>query len=257
MNASLRKVGALFGKDFVDLFKNPGMAVALVFPVGLVAVQCWMAVGSLDGLDIATEHLSEANALLAGSMLLSAICMTVAMVGLMAVLYGIAEEREKHTLRTLMLSNVSAGQVVVAKSAVALVAIFLVEALCFAVVRLFLPVDMALVAPYLGLGLVGAVPLLLVSLVLGLACRDQMTAGFYSVPVILLALAPMFGLYGESIERVTRWLPLGAIGDLLELAMGDRLLSADALVPVLVTLAWIVIGAALFGALFRRLARDN
>lgn len=257
MSASLRKVRALFGKDLADLFKNPGMFVALVLPIGLVAMQCWMAVGSLDGLSIGEEHAPEANALLASAMLFSAICLTVGMAGSMAILYGIAEEREKSTLRTLMLSNVSAGQVVVAKSAVALLAIVVVEAVCFGVVRLFLPVDLGLLPPYLLLGAVGAVPVLLVSLVLGLACRDQMTAGFYSVPVIMLALAPMFGLYGEGVERLTRLLPLGGVGELLDLLVMGEASGADPVAAVAVIAAWVVAAALLFGALFRRLARDN
>lgn len=50
---------------------------------------------------------------------------------------------------------------------------------------------------------------------------------------------------------------LGGMHDLMSLAMDGALLTNEAVMPVPVTLAWIVIGASLFAALFRRLGRDN
>ena len=48
-------------------------------------------------------------------------------------------------------------------------------------------------------------PVILVSLVVGLASRDQMTAGLYSVPVLLLTMAPIFGSFSEGIRAVVRF----------------------------------------------------
>ena len=110
---------------------------------------------------------------------------------------------------------------------------------------------------YLVLGIMGSLPIILFSLVLGLACRDQMTAGVYSVPVLLVALVPMFGMANEAIEKVAHWLPTGGVYDLIGLALNGNLLSQDALAPLAITAAWIVVGAVLFAALFKRLARDN
>ena len=84
-----------------------------------------------------------------------------------------------------------------------------------------------------------------------------MTAGVYSVPVLLVALVPMFGMANETIEKASHWLPTGGVYDLIGLAMDGRLLSQDALAPLGVTLAWIVVGAVVFAALFKKLARDN
>lgn len=50
---------------------------------------------------------------------------------------------------------------------------------------------------------------------------------------------------------------LGGVHDLMSLAIDGALFTNEAIMPALVTLAWIVIGAVLFAALFRRLARDN
>lgn len=253
MNATLRRVGALVDKDLMDLIKNPTMLVVLLMPIGFMllfrlVIGDTAADAGLTGTDLASVG-GEIDKFLLGS----GLCMSIGMVASMALIYGIAEEKEKHTLRTLMLANVGAGEVAASKGGVALLAVMAVSAACF-----FLAGGgPALLPAYLALTALGAVPVVLVSLVLGLASRDQMTAGFYSVPVLLLALVPTFGMASEAIETAASLTPLGGVYDLLGLAYDGRLLTADALAPLAVTLAWAIAGAAVFAALYRRLARDN
>lgn len=111
--------------------------------------------------------------------------------------------------------------------------------------------------PYLGLGVLGSLPIILLSLVLGLASRDQMTAGLYAVPVILIALAPMFGAYNETVSDFVLYLPTGGMNTLVGLMMQGNLFTNEALVPLAVTLGWTVGCAILFVVLFKRLVRDN
>lgn len=59
---------------------------------------------------------------------------TATMVASMATLNAIAEEKEKHTLRTLMLANVSAEQMLASRGLVTLLAIALVDAACYLVI---------------------------------------------------------------------------------------------------------------------------
>lgn len=102
-----------------------------------------------------------------------------------------------------MLANVIAETVVLAKGLVALGFTAVTEALCFAVSG----APWSLFGWYMLLGVVGALPVILLSLVVGLASRDQMTAGLYSVPVLLLALAPVFGGFSPDIRAVVRFAP--------------------------------------------------
>ncbi len=253
MNAAMRKTGALLAKDFADLFKNPTLLVVCLLPIAFMALYSFMIGDAAGGSDLTAEQQEAVGPVIGQFMLGSALCMTVGMVCTMTVLYGIAEEKEKRTLRTLMLANVGASQVVAAKAVVALVASIVVNAACFFVAG----GEPGMLGAYLALGVVGSLPIILFSLVLGLASRDQMTAGVYSVPVLLVALVPMFGMANETIEKASHWLPTGGVYDLIGLAMDGRLLSQDALAPLGVTLAWIVVGAVVFAALFKKLARDN
>lgn len=253
MNAAMRKTGALLAKDFADLFKNPTLLVVCLLPIAFMALYSFMIGDAAGGSDLTVEQQEAVDPVISQFMLGSSLCMTLGMVCTMTVLYGIAEEKEKRTLRTLMLANVGASQVVASKAVVALVASTVVNAVCFFVVG----GEPGMLGAYLALGVVGSLPVILFSLVLGLASRDQMTAGVYSVPVLLVALVPMFGMANETIEKVSHWLPTGGVYDLIGLAMDGRLLSQDALAPLGVTLAWIVVGAVVFAALFKKLARDN
>ena len=253
MNAALRKTGALLAKDLADLLKNPTMLVVCLLPIAFMALYSFMVGDAAGDAGITAEQQAAVGPVIGQFMLGSSLCMTVGMVCTMTVLYGIAEEKEKRTLRTLMLANVGASQVVASKAVVALVASAAVNAVCFFVAG----GEPGMLGAYLALGIVGSLPVILFSLVLGLASRDQMTAGVYSVPVLLVALVPMFGMANETIEKVSHWLPTGGVYDLIGLAVDGRLLSQDALAPLAVTAAWAAVGAVVFAALFKRLARDN
>ena len=253
MNMTLRRVGALADKDLADLFKNPTMFAVILMPIGFMLLFRLVIGDTAADAGLTGAELALAEEQIGTFLLGSGLCMSVGMVASMTLIYGIAEEKERHTLRTLMLANVSAGEVAASKGGVALAAVVAVGAACFAVAG----GEPGLLPAYLALTALGAVPVVLVSLVLGLASRDQMTAGFYSVPVLLLALVPTFGMVSEAVEAAAALSPLGGVWDLLGLAAGGRLLTADALAPLAVTLAWVVAGAAVFAALYRRLARDN
>ena len=243
MEAALRKTGALLGKDMKDLVKNPTVLLGCLLPVGFIALYS-QTMGDASGEAADAAHLQ---------FLAMGLFMTVGVAGCMTALYTIAEEKEKHTLRTLMLANVSAAQVIASRAVVSLAAIVIAQAACFAVLRA--PID--LLAPYLLLGILSGLPIVMLSLVLGLAARDQMTAGVYSIPLVLVAFLPLFAPLNETLAKVTPYCPTGGVLELLVLAADGALFTADALQPLAVTFAWIAVGAAVLALLYKRLARDN
>ena len=253
MNATFRRVRALAAKDLADLAKNPTMFVVLLMPIGFMLLFRFLIGDAAADAGLAGAGLAAAEGEFQKFLLGSGLCMSIGMVASMVLIYGIAEEKEKHTLRTLMLANVGAGEVAASKGGVTLVAVVAVGAACFAVAG-GAPTQLPV---YLVLTVLGAVPVVLVSLVLGLASRDQMTAGFYSVPVLLLALVPTFGMTNETVDTIAAFTPLGGVYELLALAADGNLLTQGALAPLAVTLVWIAVGAAVFAVLYRKLARDN
>lgn len=248
MNASMRKIGALLSKDFRDLFKNPTMVVSCVLPIGFAAIYRFIW-GDMAG----DASQTDLNSFLTAMLLNMALCMSVGMVCTLTVVSGMAEEKEKHTLRTLMLANVSATQIVIARSIVTLVLTAVVEAACFFVAGA--PVEYF--GPYMAIGIVGALPILLFALVMGLAARDQMTASLYGVPLVLLAILPMMGFASPAMGEVARFAPTGGMTELLGMLLAGDLWTGDAVMPLVTQAVWIVLGAVVFALLFKRLARDN
>ena len=249
MNASMRKIGALLSKDFADLFKNPTMIVSCVLPIGFAAIYRFMWVDMASD----AQDVPGFTTFMTTMLLTMTLCMAVGMVCTLTVVSGMAEEKEKHTLRTLMLANVSASQIVVARSIVTLVLTAVVEVACFFVAGA--PLDV--LGPYMVIGIIGALPILLFALVLGLAARDQMTASLYGVPLVLLAVLPMMGMASTSMEQVARFAPTGGMCELLALLLEGRLWTSEAVMPLVTLAVWIVLGALVFALLFKKLSRDN
>ena len=198
MQANLRKLGALIAKDAVDLAKNPTMVLCVVLPVAFsVFYRFFMGDMGLGGplrSGVGTDLEPTVATLLQYIVLNMALCMCIGMGAATSLIYGLAEEKEKHTLRTLMLANVSAEQLMLAKGFVAFVLTIATELVCFAVSG----APWSLAGWYLLLGSVGAVPVILVSLVVGLASRDQMTAGLYSARARAALRPPLMRLKGRK-----------------------------------------------------------
>lgn len=249
MNANARKIAALCGKDLRDLARNPTMLVSCLMPVAFMVLYRYMFSRNGEGV----ADLDRIAPALNGFMMSTAALLSIAMVGSMVLLYGLAEEKEKHTLRTLMLANVGAGQIMAAKLIITLAITALAELLSFLVIG----APAAMLPAYLAIGVVGALPILLVAALLGLASRDQMTSGLYAVPLLLVAIAPMFAMIDETFERIVVFLPTGGLDRLFKLLAEGTLFGTDAVLPVAVTAAWIVVCAVAFTLLFRRLSRDN
>lgn len=244
MNVAIRKVGALCAKDVPDLIKNPVMIISVLMPIVLV-----FAFKNLYGnMDIA-----EVTSLANSHLLIMGVCMTVGMVPSMIIIYSLAEEKEKHTLRTLMLANVGASQVLAAKTAVAVVVAEMVNVALFFIMG----ASLEQLPSYVLVTFLGMIPMTLFSLLLGLVARDQMSAGLYSMPVLILSLLPVFGLFEESIERMVSLTPCGGMYDLLVLAGEGVLFTQEALLPLVVTVAWIIGLSVVFGILYKRFIRDN
>lgn len=246
MEAALRKTQTLLTKDLMDLVKNPTVFICCLMPVGFTLFYQFTIGKNSDGSP-------ESTAFITAFLLSIALCTTAGMVSMTAAATALAEEKEKHTLRTLMLANVGAGQIVASRAVVALAAVALIDVLCFLVVG----ASRDVLLPYLIIGVIGAVPIVLVSLLVGLAARDQMTASLYATPVFILAIAPMVGNMSEEAAEVIRFFPTGGMDALLKLLLDGRLLTTDALMPAAITLAWIAVAAGAFALLYRRLVRDN
>ena len=200
MKTHCTRTWVLLRKDAADMVKNPNMLIMLLLPVLFSWIYTF--IGAETG-----EHLTPA------AVLTLATLMTLALVPLSLLSTAIAEEKEKNTLRTLMLTGVTAGEFLTSKALATELSIAVVSTAAFFVAG----APVTALAPYLAASLLGALPLLLLlGAVIGIASRDQMSTGIAAAPLALLMMLPaMFGAAGGVIGFIARLMPTTAVLDCL------------------------------------------
>lgn len=189
-----RKVGALFKKDLKDSAKNGNVMILLALPVLFALLYRFIDIGGMQ---------------LPGEMrLMYAVLMNVCLVPTSFLAMIIAEEKEKNTLRTLMLSNVSAGQFLLSKALVTFLYMQLVNLAVFFVAQQ--PVE-GLVR-FLTVTSAASLCMISVGALTGMVSRDQMSTSIILVPFMLLfMLPPIFGPLNELFGRVAKFVPTNAM----------------------------------------------
>jgi ABC-2 type transport system permease protein len=249
MNTATRKIGALCAKDFKDVVKNPAMLIMVIMDIGFIVMFRYLTFNSILG-----DHPTQSTLTMINGLIMSmSLIFSVSIVACTLPLYGLAEEKEKHTLRTLMLANVSAGEILISKAAVGLAYTLVAQFICFFIIQ----APMRMLGVYMLAGLLGAIPVVIVALVLGLVARDQMTAGVYATPVLLLSMAPMVGQLSDNLANVVKWLPSGGMNTLVQLANEDNMFSGEGALAFGICIGWIVVAIIAFSLLYKRLTRDN
>lgn len=231
----------LVRKFFMDVLKSPGLIGCCVFPVAFLALFKLLPMSDVDS----TEALW---ALFTCGMIFS-----TAMVPGTVTVYPIAEAREKHTLRTLMLAGVGRSQMLAARGLISLIYTVLAGAGCYAVAGG--PAEGALA--YLLVVLLTAVPMTAFSLLLGLISRNQMAANFTSLPIVLVGILPIVLAYSHEAPIIAAFAPTGGGFLLATMLASGALLSAEALLAAIAQLAWAVVGIAALVVLAPRIAHDE
>ena len=237
-----RKIGILYQKDLKDFFKNPGIVVAGLLPVLFVLL--YKSVGLADEMG---EY---------GSFWLLSLgtVMSVAMVALLIISTSVAEEKEKFTLRTLMLSNVNASEFLASKILVTLTVILITNTIIFFLTSS--PVSNLLF--YLVCCILGSGSLIMFSACIGIVARDQMSTSMYQVPLMLLTMLPaMLSGLNPVLKIIADITPISAMLTLYGNFVNGQLMTSDSLIALIVMIVWIIVPSVLFAVLYRRKGIDN
>ena len=127
--------------------------------------------------------------------------MYMAMAPLTAMSAIIAEEKEKNTLRVLMMSNVKPGQYLTGIGVYVWI-ISMISSVLFAVS--FPAADMPFFFLVMGVGFLISI---VIGAVIGITAKNQMSAGSVgAMAMIILSFIPMFAMFNEGIGAVARFL---------------------------------------------------
>jgi ABC-2 type transport system permease protein len=228
------KFKTLFLKDLKDVARNTQVFLILSMPIVVVLLysKVNLGVGKMDPLSV----------LLMGGLM--ALCMGPIVIPSTTI----AEEKEKNTLRTLMLSNVSPWEFLASKAAVTWLFVVAEQMVVYLIARTgTLPID---IGKYMVIMGCSSMPLIIIGSVIGVMSKNQMSTGMSSAPIMLALMLPtILGMYNEQITRFVRFLPTAAT---LALVAG----GADTMFEYAVLLVWTIFAVALFTVLYRRARLD-
>jgi ABC-2 type transport system permease protein len=186
MDFSLRRVNALFIKELKDFFQNPNVLVMYMMPIMFAVLY-----GKMMGTRIPKITSLEICLLL-----------SLTMVGCSSAACLIAEEKEKNTLTTLMLSPLSPIEFLAGKSLISLLSCMVLNLIVFFIVNapnvnLFL---------YIIISLISSITIISLGLLIGLLCKSQMETGIVSSPIIIvLMLVPMFSGINSVLKSIANF----------------------------------------------------
>ena len=140
------------------------------------------------------------------------VLMNISMTGIYCVSAGLAEEKEKNTLRTLMTSSVNGLEFFLCSLIPAVLMTTVVNVLCALIVRF--EMSPAQWGGYLAVTTAAAVISSVVGMIFGIFAKNQVSASTITTPGILIfMMIPMFSGLSEKIETVSEYLFTGIAFD--------------------------------------------
>lgn len=226
----MNNIGAVFWKQIKETFKNKAVLIQFVmFPILTVIMEKAIKLENMP------EHFFAK---------LFAV-MFVGMSPITCMSSIISEEKEKNTLRALMMSNVHPAQYLVGVGAyiwICCMAGTAVIAVCGGFAGIGLVLFMAVMA-------LGILLSILVGAVIGIACKNQMAATSITVPVMLaFSILPMLAMFNDSIKKIASvtysWQMSVMINDI-----GSARIESKSIIVIAVNL---IIVVALFAVFYKK-----
>lgn len=222
MNTSVRRIQAILVKDYKEFSRNIAVSSMIFLPLILAAFYARMGVDTIPG------YFMSIN-------------ITFSIVCTYVQCCLIAEEKEKNTLRSLMLSPASISEILIGKSALTFISTMLIVAGCMYLSG-YMPGNLALMALAL---ILSAFFYIAIGSFLGLFAKSVMESSVIVLPVLgIFSLGPIAMNLVESypILKILAWLPSSQIiilGEILE----NSFTFGDLVKPFVVIIGWVVIAA--------------
>ncbi|KOS61335.1 ABC transporter permease [Lysinibacillus agricola] len=231
MNMSMTRIQAILMKDFKEFSRNYAVSVMILMP-----------------LVMAFFLNKSGNATIATCLLTINMAFTVVTAYVQCCL--IAEEKEKNTLRSLMLSPASLGDILIGKSLFVFILTMAVVAFSIYIVG-YSPANLFILAIAL---ILSAVFYIAIGTICGLFAKTVMEGSLIILPVILifgfgssaLALSSAF-----PILKIAKWLPSSQL-TLLADALEGTYTTMDVIIPIATIIVWSVVTWIVAGFIYKK-----
>lgn len=242
MNFSIKKVRALTLKEFKNFTKNSNVLLMSLLPILFSIIYTYIYSGK------AADGVPKID------ILFLCLDMNLSMVASFVTAMLIAEEKEKNTLRTLLLSGVSSMEFLTGKVTVTFITTILTNIIVFFITGM----ETQYLGWFLLFSLLVVTSMIVIGAIIGMLAPNQMSTSVIGLPVILLFfLVPMLADFNDNIRRVAKFTPNYSMNLLLRhLFKGEALSGTD--LPALITIAvWIALTAILFAVTYSKVGIDK
>ena len=226
----MRNISAVLLKQMKETLKNKTILIQfLMFPVMTIIMET-----AIKMEDMPEHYFVKIFAV-----------MFVGMAPLSCLSAIISEEKEKDTLRALMMSNVKAYEYLLGVG-IYVWLMCMIGALVFAICGEYSGKDMLVFLLIMAFGILVSG---LIGSVIGIFSKNQMSATSVTVPVMMVfSFLPMIGMFNESVEKIARITYSQQMTVLIN-GLGSSEMTAESLIVIV---ANFVIAAALFIIVYKK-----
>ena len=226
----MRKISAVWKKQVKDTLKNKEVLIQFfLFPIVALVMSSAVKVPGMPENFFVTMFAT----------------MYVGMAPLTAMSAILAEEKEKNTLRVLLMSNVKAWEYMVG-TGVYVWLVCMLGAVAFGLMGRYQGGEMALFLTIMGFGILAS---LTIGAAIGIWSRSQMGATSISVPAMMIfAFLPMISMFNEAVAKVSRFTYSQQISNLMG-QIGAERMSGESILIIGVNMA---AAAGVFWAAYRK-----
>lgn len=236
MSISLKRAGAIFVKDYKEFSRNYAISIILIFPI-LFAFLFRSAGPSLPG---AIGFLLNISFVILTS--LAQACL-------------IAEEKERNTLRSLMMTPATTMDVLIGKSAL----VFVMSAVVVAISTYILGYEPASIWAFVAAIIFSIILYTAVGTICGLYSKTLLDATLSIMPVALVFTGAPWGVLLADdfpIFKVLEYAPSVQLVYLLNIR-NIGFTTGDLLKPLFIILAWTVVLTIVSVVLYQRRLKDE
>lgn len=231
------KLKALFKLGIQDLLKNINVFIYVLLPLGFALLYSNLGFESKE--------------------YLFSLCVLVNIAMIPITLMGtiIAEEKEKNTLRTLMLNDVKGSEILLAKALICMLFVLINNIIIYFIIKL--PMSNFLV--YQGITLFVGIAVIFFGAFVGLIAKNQMSAGLLSLPFMFLLMMPLFTkMFNNNIaNKISSLLPTDAMMIILDNITKNEISLSTIGLPFLVIIVWFSLSFLFFNFTYKKIGVDN
>jgi len=239
MEISIRRVNALIKKEMKDFIKNKNVSIICLLPVvyELIAINAGKLGDIMPKIDMLNMGLN----------------MNLTLVSTFAISMMIAEEKEKNTVRTLMLSSVSPVEFLLGKALL----IILFSVITNIIMYLIIGMDIQYIGHYTLWSTLVVLTMVQIGGIIGLISPNQMSTSVVGMPVLVVFLIiPLLAPLNNIFERIALLLPNYSVQVILNNLINGKG-SISFTYNILVILVWILIAAIVLAYTYSKKGLDE